>query len=66
MHKIQQHYIFKIQSKRLKELNFKIKKLTLEQARLNGEVVALSNSQVIRTIHKLTDKGFSQYALNKL
>lgn len=66
MDKIQQFFILKIQSKRLKELNFKIKNLTLEQARLNGEVISLSNSQVIRTIHKLTDKKFSQYALDKL
>jgi hypothetical protein len=64
--KIQQFYILKIESGRLKEAKFKIKNLTLDQARLNGEVVSLSNSQMIRTIQKLTNKAFSQFDLDKL
>jgi hypothetical protein len=66
LHKIQQFFIFKIQSSRLKESNFKIKNLTLDQARLNGEVVSLSNSQMIRTIQEVKNKSFSQYAIDKL
>lgn len=66
MIKIQQFSIFKIESSRLKESRFKIKNLSIEQGRLNGEIVAVSNSQMIRTIQKLTNKEFSQYELNKL
>lgn len=66
MLKIQQFYILKIESSRLKESKFKIKNLTIEQARVNGEIVAVSNSQMIRTIQKLKNKQFSQYELDKL
>src|SRR5258706_5429147 len=55
-----------MESSRLKETNYKISNLTLEQARLNGEVVALSNSQIIRTIQKIKNKNFSQYEIDSL
>lgn len=66
MKKIQQFYIFKIDSSRLKEAKYKISNLSINQARINSEIVAVANSQLIRTIHKLTDKSFSQERLNNL
>ncbi len=66
MNKIQQYFVLKINSSRLKDSNYKIKQLTLDQARLNGEVISLSNSQMIRTIQKLTNKEFSQSSLSDL
>lgn len=66
MKKLQQFTILKIDSTRLKDCNFKIKELTLDQARLNGEVIQISNSQLVRTLHRITGKVFSQEKLESL
>ena len=66
MRKIQQFYILKFESDRLKETNYKINNVDLKQARLNGEVVSISNSELIRTLYRITEKKFSQIYLNEL
>jgi hypothetical protein len=64
--KLEQFYIFKIDSDRLKEHKYKIANLTIEQARLNGELVSISNSQLVRTIHLLTGKNVSSMQVRDL
>ena len=64
--KLEQFYIFKIDSDRLKEHKFKINNLTTEQARLNGELVSISDSQLVRTIHRLIQKEVSPILLRDL
>ena len=66
MRKLQQFYIFKIASDRLRDSNWKIEDLSLEQARLNGEVIQISNSQMVRTIFSITGRRFSQFDLDEL
>lgn len=50
----------------MKESNYTIKKLSLDEARLNGEVISLSNSLMIRTIQRITNRKFSQFELDNL
>jgi hypothetical protein len=64
--KIQSFYIFKIESSRLKDAKYSIKNLSLEQARINSEVISLASSQLIRTIFQLTGRSFSQEKLDGL
>lgn len=66
MRKIQQFFILKINSSRLKESKYKIHGLSVEQARINSELISVSDSQLVRTIHEITDKNFSQERLNEL
>lgn len=56
----------KFESGRLKETNYKIKNITIEDARLDGELISISNSQMVRTILKLKNREFSQYKLDEL
>jgi hypothetical protein len=64
--KIQQFYVFKIFSDRLRDYNYSIDRLTLDDVRKNGELVSLSNSEVIRTIQRVKSKKFSQFDLDNL
>lgn len=64
--KLEQFYIFKIDSDRLKEHKFEIKDLTIEQGRLNGELVSISDSQLVRTLHRLRCKEVSSLRLRDL
>lgn len=66
MVKIQQFFIFKLESDRLKEFKFNIEGLTIEQARLNGELVSISNSEIVRTIYRVQNREFSQFHLEAL
>lgn len=64
--KNQPFYILKFQSSRLKDTNFKIKNITIDEARLNGEVISISNSEMVRTIQRVTHKKFSQQTIDEL
>jgi hypothetical protein len=64
--KIQQFYIYKISSGRLKESKYNIKQLNFPDAKLNGEVISISSSQMVRTIFNITNKKFSQIVLDEL
>lgn len=49
MKKQNQFHIFKFTSDRLKDRNFKLN-LSIEEAKLNGEIISLSDSQLIKTV----------------
>jgi hypothetical protein len=63
--KLQQFWIRKINCERLRENNYKLN-LPLEQARLNQEIVAISDSQLVRSLHLVSKKEFSQVRINDL
>lgn len=66
MKKIQQFFIRKINSNRLNDDNYKLKSLTLEEARRNGEVVSIGQSQLIRKLFEITGRRFSQIEVDNL
>ena len=52
LRKLQQYYIFKFSSLRLKDSNYNIK-LKPQEARKNGELVSIGDSQMLRILRKL-------------
>lgn len=66
MKKVQVFYIRKFDSSRLKEVNYKLKNLTYEQCFLNGEIINISDSQLVRTLYRLTNREFSEVKLQEL
>ena len=50
-----QLYTMKFKSSRLKEYGYDIQ-LTPQQAKQNGELIALSDNQILRSIRKITEK----------
>lgn len=50
--KLQQYYIYKFDTDRLKNENYDIV-ITLNQARKNGEVVSIGDSQMLRSLRKI-------------
>lgn len=65
MKKLQQFYILKFSSSRLKKENYNIK-ITLDEARMNNEVISITNSQLIRRHFILKGINFSQQELEEL
>ena len=63
--KLQSFTIFKFNSIRLKQYNYKIN-LTLDEGRRNQEVVRLGNSQLLSVIRKVTNKVFDEHQLEVL
>lgn len=59
MNKLQLFYVYKFTSARLKEYNYDIK-ITVNEARLNGELVSIGDNQVLRTIRKITNSQYTQ------
>jgi len=49
---LQQYHIFKFSSQRLKKSNYNIN-ISISQARLNGEIVALGDSQMLRSLRQI-------------
>lgn len=66
MRKLQQFFILSLQSSRLKRNNYKIKNLSLDDARNNDELISVAESQLLRTIRKIRENEFSQEVLNSL
>lgn len=66
MVKLQQFKIIKFESGRLKEYKYNIKSLSLEQAKINGEIISIADSQMIRSLRSITKRPFSQVSLNEL
>jgi len=56
----------KFNSSRLRECNYKIDNLTLDQARQNGEVVRTSDSELLRAIRRIRGIEFDQLELDEL
>ena len=50
--KLQQYYIYKFKSSRLKRANYNIS-LTIKDARKNGELVSIGDSQILRSLRRL-------------
>lgn len=65
MRKLQQFYIIKLTSERLKDSNYDITQ-TLDEAKENGEVVSINNSEMIRTIFRYKNREFSQETVDSL
>jgi hypothetical protein len=65
MIKMQQFKILKFSSKRLKKSKFNIN-TTYDQASLRGEVISLSQSELIRTLFRITNREFSQDKIDSL
>jgi len=58
-----QFHIFRFSTDRLKEKNYKIE-ITLEQAKKNLETISISDSLMIRTLFRITNREFSQSRLD--
>ena len=55
-----------IQEFKTHDSNYKIKKITLDDARQNQEVIRLSNSELIRAIQRIRGIDFNQSYLDEL
>lgn len=64
--KLQQFYIYKIKTDRLIESKYKINNLDIQQARKNQEVVSISDSELVRTFFRISNRQFSQSEINDL
>lgn len=65
MRKLQQFYIFKFSSDRLKKANFNID-ITLDNARINNEVITINNSELLRALFHYKSIDFDQNELDNL
>lgn len=63
--KNQQFFILKFNSRRLKNAKYEID-MSFSQARKNGEVISISNSELLRTLFRYKGKAFSQEKLDEL
>jgi hypothetical protein len=61
--KNQQFLILKFSSDRLKKSGYNID-ISLDNARINGEVISISNSELVRTLFRYKKINFSQKELN--
>ena len=65
MNKLQQFKIFKFSSDRLKDVHYRIE-LTVQQGVLNGEIVSLGESELIRIINRLKANEVNSHIIKKL
>lgn len=65
MKKIQQFYICKISSERIRANNYKLE-LTYDEAVRNQEIVSLADSQLLRTIRDIKNLNFFQSRVDEL
>jgi hypothetical protein len=63
--KLQQFYILKFSSDRLKKSNFNIN-ISLDNARINSEVITINNSELLRTLFRYKNIDFDQNKLENL
>lgn len=63
--KLQQFYLFKFSSKRLKKAKYDIK-ITLDEARKNSELVTINNSELLRALFRYKKVNFSQEEFDNL
>ena len=66
MRKAQTFYIYRFSTDRLKEKNYNIKEITIFEARKNAELVGISDSEMTRTIYRVTGRKFSKSSLDDL
>lgn len=65
MQKLQQFYIFKFNSERLKKSNFDIN-ITVDQAKTNGELISINTSELLRALFRLKKITFEQKEIDNL
>ena len=65
MQKLQQFYVLKFNSGRLKKDNYNVE-ITIKTARRNGELIALGDNQVLRSIRKIKGKNIDFDFINSL
>ena len=63
--KLQQFYILKFNSERLKKSNFDIN-ITIDQAKSNAEVVSINTSELLRALFRLKKQNFDQNEIDNL
>ena len=63
--KLQQYYIFKIKTSRLKKKNYKID-LSIKQSRLNNELVSIGDSQMLRSLRNIKGQEIIQEQIDAL
>ena len=63
--KLQQYYIFKIKTGRLKKKNYKID-LSINQARLNNELISIGDSQMLRSLRNIKNQNIIQEQIDEL
>lgn len=65
MQKLQQFYVLKFKSGRLKKDNYNVN-ITIKNARKNDELIALGDNQVLRSIRKIKNKDIDFEFINSL
>ena len=65
MKKNQQFFILKFSSNRLKKAKYNIN-ISLDKAKINGEVVTINNSELLRVLFRYKKINFSQDELNNM
>ena len=65
MQKLQQFYVLKFNSSRLKKDNYNIN-ITIQTARKNEELISLGDNQVLRSIRKIKGKDIDFEFINQL
>jgi len=64
--KLQSFFLLKFSSDYLRDNNFNIKKLSLEDSRLNGQCIRLSDSELLRCIRRIRKSEYSSQKLEQL
>jgi hypothetical protein len=65
LNKLRLFYIYKFTSDRLKEYKYDIN-ITIDEARRNGELVSIGDSQVLRIIREITNHKYSEDLVYRL
>ena len=65
MLKLQQFWILKFNSDRLRKAEYNIN-ITLDEARQNSEVITINNSEMIRALFRLKKVEYSQEQIDTL
>jgi hypothetical protein len=63
--KIQQYYIFKFSSERLKESDYNLN-ITPHQARKNGELISLGESQMLKSLQEIKGRHYTREEIDEL
>lgn len=63
--RLQQYFVLKFQSDRLRDSNYRIN-IDLRQARANGEIVSLGDSQVLVSVRQLRNKFVNEKHIQEL
>ena len=65
MRKLQQFWIFKFKSDRLKKSNFSID-ISLDNAKINSEIITINSSELVRALFRYKNINFNQNELENL